>query len=136
MKAALLGKRYRDGEVICHQGELGDCMYIIQEGSVELLQRTAEHEFCLGVLEAGDSFGEGALLEDAIYAMTIRALGETVVLTVARHSFLRRVHEDPSFALNIIRKMSARVRWLEAALVRSANVGEIGATLPAYVGKK
>jgi CRP-like cAMP-binding protein len=127
---SVLGKSFRDGEVICHQGELGDCMYIIQQGSVELLQRTAEHEFCLGVLEAGDSFGEGALLEDSIFPITIRALGDTVVLTVARHAFLRRVHEDPSFALHIIRKMSSRIRWLEAALVRSANVGDFEATLP------
>jgi CRP/FNR family transcriptional regulator, cyclic AMP receptor protein len=126
---SVVGKKFRDGQTICHQGELGDCMYIIQEGSVELLQRTGENEFCLGVLEKGDSFGEGALLEDAVFPITIRALGETVVLTVARHAFLRRVHEDPAFALHIIRKMSSRIRWLEAALVRSANVGELGATL-------
>ncbi len=122
---SLVGRKYRDGEILCHQGELGDCMYIIQEGEVEMLQRTGENEFCLGVLEKGDSFGEGALLEDAVSPLTIRALGETVVLTVARHAFLRRVHEDPAFALNIIRKMSSRIRWLEAALIRSANVGEL-----------
>lgn len=122
---SLVGKKYRDGEIICHQGELGDCMYIIQEGEVEMLQRTGENEFCLGVLEKGGSFGEGALLEDAVSPLTIRALGETVVLTVARHAFLRRVHEDPAFALNIIRKMSSRIQWLEAALIRSANVGDL-----------
>ena len=122
---SVVGRKYRDGEIICHQGELGDCMFIIQTGEVEMLQRTGENEFCLGVLEQGDSFGEGALLEDAVSPLTIRAIGETVVLTVARHAFLRRVHEDPAFALNIIRKMSARIRWLEAALVRSANVGEL-----------
>ncbi len=124
---SVVGKKYHDGEIICHQGELGDCMFVIQEGEVEMLQRTGENEFCLGVLEKGDSFGEGALLEDAVSPLTIRALGDTVVLTVARHAFLRRVHEDPAFALNIIRKMSSRIRWLEAALIRSANLGDLSA---------
>ncbi|MFN2189909.1 MAG: cyclic nucleotide-binding domain-containing protein, partial [Candidatus Promineifilaceae bacterium] len=28
---------YHDGEVIIRQGEVGDCMYVIQEGKVEII---------------------------------------------------------------------------------------------------
>ena len=135
MIATLLGRQYRDGEMICHQGELGNCMYIIQFGSVELIHRDAEHEFCLAVLDTGDSFGEAALLEHEIRPVTARAVGEAVVLSVDRRAFLHRIHEDASFALNIIRKMSHRIRDLESALVRSADLGHL-TTAAAVANKK
>ena len=125
MKAAILGKQYRDGEMICHQGELGNCMYIVQFGSVELIRRDSENEFCLGVVATGDSFGEAALLELELRPFAARAVGPTVVLSVDRHAFLHRIHEDASFALNIIRKMSRRIRDLESALVRSSDLSQL-----------
>ncbi|MGI9100999.1 MAG: Crp/Fnr family transcriptional regulator [Terriglobales bacterium] len=127
MKAALLGKQYRDGEMVCHQGELGSCMYIVQFGAVELIRRDNENEFCLGVVGTGDSFGEAALLELELRPFTARAVGETVVLSVDGRAFLSRIHEDASFALNIIRKMSRRIRDLEAALIRSTDLSQVAA---------
>jgi CRP-like cAMP-binding protein len=32
-----LGKVYQDGEAIVRQGEVGDCIYVIQEGQVEVV---------------------------------------------------------------------------------------------------
>ena len=32
-----LGRAYRDGEVIAQQGEFGDCMFVIQEGRVDVV---------------------------------------------------------------------------------------------------
>ncbi len=125
MKAALLGKHYRDGEIICHQGELGNCMHIVQFGSVELIRRDGENEFCLGVVSTGDSFGEAALLELELRPYNARAVGPTVVLSVDRAAFLHRIHEDASFALNIIRKMSHRIRDLESALIRTSDLSHI-----------
>ncbi len=135
MKAAFLGKRYRDGEVVCHQGELGNAMYIVQFGTVELIYRDEENEFCLGTVSTGDSFGEAALLELEIRPFTARAVGDTVVLTVDRRAFLARIHEDASFALNIIRKMSRRIHDLEEALIRSTDMSQVAA-LTATAGKK
>ena len=34
---ASLGKLYEDGETIFRQGETGDCMYVIQDGDVDVL---------------------------------------------------------------------------------------------------
>ena len=32
-----LGKTYRNSEIIAHQGEVGDCMFVIQEGPVDVV---------------------------------------------------------------------------------------------------
>jgi CRP/FNR family transcriptional regulator, cyclic AMP receptor protein len=121
MQSTVLGRWLKDGQVICRQGELGDCLYIIEKGQVELMRRDGSTEFCLRVLEAGDIWGEGGLLErDHVRTATARAIGEVCVLTIEKRMFLDRIHEDPSFALKIMRRMSRRIRELEDALVRTA----------------
>lgn len=121
MSTGDLGKKYEDGEIIVRQGEVGNCMYVIQEGQVEVVQRQGNKEFCLAVLSQGDFFGEMALFENEVRCATVRALGDARVLTVDKRTFLRRVHEDPSLAFGILQKMSRRIRELNATLVRIAT---------------
>ena len=82
MEAGALGKVYRDGEAIVRQGEVGDCMYIVQAGHVEVLQEKEDKEVRLTVLGEGDIFGELALFEKEGRSATVRALGQARVLTV------------------------------------------------------
>jgi len=116
-----LGKQVKDGEIIYRQGDRGDCMYVILDGQVEVLQRKGDKEYCLAVLDSGDFFGEMALFEEGLRSTTVRAVGEVSVYTLERVSLLRRIHEDPSLAFRIIEKMSHRIRELEQALVRKAD---------------
>lgn len=118
METGALGKVYRDGEVIVHQGEAGDCMYVIQTGQIEVFQEKEGKEVRLAVLGEGDFFGEMALFEREVRSATVRALGDVRVLTLDKRTFLRRVHEDPSLAFRILQKMSYRIRELDAEIVR------------------
>jgi len=118
----LLGKKYQEGDVIYHQGERGDCMYVIQGGQVEVLQRKGDKEFSLGVLSDGDFFGEMGLFEEDVRSTTVRALGDVYIFTLEKASLLRRIHEDPSLAFRIIQKMSHRIRELEETLIGQATV--------------
>ena len=118
----LMGLMFRDGHAIVRQGELGDCMYVIQEGQVEVIYRKGDKEFCLGVLGPGEFFGEMALIDQEVRPATVRALGAVMVLRVEKRAFLQRVHEDASFAFRIIKKMARQIRELEAALVRTSDV--------------
>lgn len=113
-----LGRPYADGEYIVRQGEVGDCMYVVQSGRVEIVQRRGKDEFCLAVLGAGDFFGEMALFERKARSASVRALGEVWVLTLEKRAFLRRVHQDPSFAFRVVEKLCARIRELDNQLVR------------------
>jgi CRP/FNR family transcriptional regulator, cyclic AMP receptor protein len=104
-------------------------MYVIQEGEVEVIQRNGDKEFCLAVLKPGDFFGEMALLENEVRPATVRAIGNAYILSLEKRTFLHRVHEDASFAFRIIKKMSQRIRQLETALVRTADIGTLEAAL-------
>lgn len=118
MDAGALGKFLHDGEIIVRQGDVGECMYVIQTGRVEVFKEQNGAEVPLGTMEAGDFFGEMALVDRAVRSATVRAVGETRVLSVDKRTFLRRVHEDPALALRIVEKMSRRIRDLHKELVR------------------
>lgn len=112
METGALGKVYQDGEVIVRQGEVGTCMYVIQEGTVEVFSDRDGKEVFLMTLEEGDFFGEMAIFEREVRSATVRARGTVRVLTVDEKTFLRRIHKDPSLAVRIVQTMSARIRLL------------------------
>ena len=118
--SGVLGKVYRAGEIIIRQGDVGDCMYVIQRGEVELLRREGDKEFCVGVLGPEDFFGEMALFDQEVRSATVRALTDTWVLSLEKRTFLQRAHEDPALAFRLLEGMSNRVRTLEQQLIRSA----------------
>lgn len=122
MISGVLGRYFRDGEVIFHQGEAGDCMYVVQRGEVEVLRRDGDKEYCLAVLGEEEFFGETAMFADDVRTTTVRALGDACVLTLEKSDFLRRVHEDPALAFRMMEKMSHRIHELEEAMVRTATV--------------
>lgn len=122
MRDNLLGRLYSNGDVIVRQGETGDCMYVVQRGQVAIvLEEPDGSETGLNVLKEGDLFGEMAILEKQPRSATARAIGEARILTVDRRTFLRRVKEDPTLALNILRSLSRRIRHMNHELEEARN---------------
>lgn len=118
MKAGVLGKVYGDGDVIVRQGEPGDCMFEILEGTVEVLREKEGKETCLAVLSRGDFFGEMAIFEREVRSATVRAMGEVRAITIDKKTLLRRISEDPSLAFRIIEKLANRIRELDVEIER------------------
>jgi len=77
MSSGVLGREYKGGDVIVHQGEIGDCMYVIQEGEVEVVRVENGSIIRLAVLGRGDFFGEMAALTDAPRSAMATAVGDT-----------------------------------------------------------
>jgi len=112
MATGTLGKVYLDGDVIIRQGEVGDCMFVIQEGQAEVILENQGQEILLTVQDTGDFFGEMALFDKDVRSATVRALGDTKVLTVDKKNLMRRFLEDPSLAFRLVETMSKRTRNL------------------------
>ena len=118
MKSGALGKMYQDSEIIIRQGDTGDCMYVVQEGRVEVVVNQNHKEVRLALRGAGEFFGEMALFEHEVRMATVRALGGARVLTVDKRNFMRRIHEDPSLAFRLVQTMSHRLRDLSTEVMR------------------
>jgi CRP-like cAMP-binding protein len=118
METGALGKVYEDGQILIRQGEVGDCMYVIQKGQVAVFREKDGHEVGLAVLGEGEILGEMAVFEREVRSATVRALGEVRALTVDKKNFLRRIREDPSLGFRLMQLMSKRVRDLSNEITR------------------
>lgn len=107
-----LGREYDDREVICRQGEAGDRMFVLQTGRAEVIREDEGTDTVIDTLEKGDVFGEMAIFDKQPRSATVRAQGNARVLTLDKRTFLKRVHEDPSLAFQVLKKMSLRIRSL------------------------
>ncbi len=114
MDTGALGRIYEDGEIIMRQGEVGDCMYVIQEGEVDILCEENGKEVRLATRKAGDFIGEMAIFDRDVRSATVRAKGKARILTVDKKNFMSRIHEDPSLAFRVVETMSYRLRELQA----------------------
>ena len=112
-----LGRTYQDGEVVVRQGEEGDCLFVVQEGQLEVVRQEQGKETLIRMVGKDELFGEMAVFERQLRSATVRAKGAARVLTLDKKNFLRRVNEDPSLAFRIVETMSRRVRELSAQVV-------------------
>lgn len=112
MTTGELGRLYQHGEYIVRQGETGYCMYVIQEGTVEIILEEEGEEIPIARRNAGDFFGEMALFDRDVRSASVRALGSARILTVDKHNLLPRIHQDPSMAFRMLEIMSNRIREL------------------------
>ena len=112
MNASGLGKVYGDGEIIFRQGDSGDCMYVIQEGKVEVFLEQEGKEVSLKLCREGEFLGEMALFYREPHPASARVLGNARVLTVEKKNFLRRIQEDPTIAFRLVQTLSQRIKEL------------------------
>lgn len=118
MESNGLGRVIDDGQTIIQQGDTGDCMFVVQEGLVEVVVNQDGSERVMAILGPGEFFGEMALFDRAVRMATVRALGQARVLTVDKRNLMRRIHEDPSLVYRMLLEMSQRIRDLSAEVAR------------------
>jgi CRP-like cAMP-binding protein len=118
MAKEMLGRTYRNGEVIIRQGAPGGCLYVVQEGQVEVVKEVSGREVRLAVRGAGEFVGEMGIFERRDCTATVRALGQARVLTIDKGTFLRQISEDPSLAFHLMQQMGARLRAADEEIIR------------------
>ena len=94
--------RFSRGAYVFREGDAGDAMYIIQEGEIEILQKSRKTEVRLAVLEEGDFFGEMAILEDQPRVASARAAGDCALLRIDASTFDQMARHNPEIPVRIV----------------------------------
>ncbi len=84
-------EHYEQGETIFNEGDVGDRVYAVIEGEVEVLRNGK----LLATLGAGDCFGETALLSDAPRNATVKACQSVDLLSINRGDFEALMNHVP-----------------------------------------
>lgn len=78
---------FENGEVIFHEGDIGDFLYIIVNGKVEVFHHKDGKEESVCQLGKGEFFGEMAILNEKRRNATIRCIEPTDVLALRKSDF-------------------------------------------------
>jgi CRP-like cAMP-binding protein len=99
------------GTTVCRQGEAGDSLYLIEEGTVEVVvQDSLGDQSVLEQMGPGQHFGEMALLDEGPRSATVSAVSDVKLLRLTRSGFQELVLHQPSVAVLLLRELSRRLR--------------------------
>jgi CRP-like cAMP-binding protein len=104
-------KNYDPLQIIFAEGDQGDKMYIVHEGSVDIRKENGGEFVHLATFAKGEIFGEMALVEDMARSATAAA-GDSgaSVMEIDSSLFIYLVSQQPVFALVVLKAMSQRLR--------------------------
>jgi CRP-like cAMP-binding protein len=119
--ATAVRRRFARGEVVFHEGDLGDTFHLIAKGRIAVRVSTPDGDVAtLTVLGAGAGFGEQAILDrESRRSATAVALEATETLTLTKAAFddLRTRHADVANVL--VAHLAQRVLALSDQLVEA-----------------
>lgn len=112
--ARVVGKleeeNYSSGQAIVHQGEVGDALYVVKSGAVEvLLESNGVQSESLTMLGPQDCFGEMALFTGQKRSATVRAFVDSAVLKLSQENWDDLIRKYPGLALHFCKILSRRL---------------------------
>jgi signal transduction histidine kinase len=123
MVAACTGVYIPSGEVVFHEGDAGDRLFILLSGEVEVWRGYNRVEgSCLAVHGPGCVFGEMALVDDLPRSATAITAEDSALLFLLQQDFHGLVHEYPELALSVMRSLSAIVRTSNDSFVMDLRI--------------
>lgn len=106
---------YQPGQEIFHEGDLGDGIYFVLSGSVQVSKSFAGVSRELAVLHQGECFGEISLVSSGNRTATIKALERATCLKLSCSEFDHLLADNNEFSRQVMRILSARMINTEQA---------------------
>jgi len=120
--------KFKPGQVIIREGEMGDLFYVITEGHAEVLIRDANgSDIILHEAGPGDFFGELSMLTSEPRSARVRAVEHLTTLALERAEFFEFLRTHTHAAIDVMVELGGRLRENDAVLRRMAsrNVNEV-----------
>ncbi|OFE18777.1 Crp/Fnr family transcriptional regulator [Humibacillus sp. DSM 29435] len=113
--AALQGEMARlhmeRGDVLFHEGDPGDTLYVIAEGKIKLGRTSPDgRENLVAILGPGEMFGELSLFDPGPRTMTATAVAEAQLLVLRNESLMAVLTGRPGVATALLAALAQRLR--------------------------
>ncbi|WP_410497812.1 Crp/Fnr family transcriptional regulator [Chitinibacter sp. S2-10] len=101
----------RAKQVVLAQGERSDEMYAVIHGRLKVMRSNAEgRELTLAILEAGEVFGELAMLDGGVRTASVEALEDGELLVLQRAMVDQYLNAHPLVMRSMIQTLCERLR--------------------------
>ncbi|MCA0337903.1 MAG: Crp/Fnr family transcriptional regulator [Actinobacteria bacterium] len=105
------------GDILFHEGDPGDRLYVLGEGKIKLGQSSPDgRENILAVLGPGEMFGELSLFDPGPRTATATAVAETQVLALSTEQLREYLSGRPQVALTLLAALARRLRRTNESL--------------------
>jgi CRP-like cAMP-binding protein len=122
-------RRFTNNQVIFQKGDPGTSMMAVLSGRVRISAYSEDgREIILNMIDAGQLFGEIALLDGKERTADATAMGKTEILVLDRRDFLPFLENNPKSAVRLIEVLCARLRRT-SEMVESIAFLDFGARL-------
>ena len=111
LTSSMAETKIRRSEVLFHEGDTGDKLYIVLDGKVKLGRTSPDgRENLLGILGPGQMFGELALFDPGPRSATVTAVTDSAFASLAHEDLLTWLSGRPEAALSLLHELAARLR--------------------------
>jgi CRP-like cAMP-binding protein len=114
-------REFTAGDDVFLEGDVGDSMYVIADGSVDILRKNPRGQLqSIAVLSAPQFFGEMSLIDKEYRSATVRANSDARLLQLSNenlHIFAKNFRNGFTWVVvNIARVLSSRLREVNRRL--------------------
>lgn len=121
----IVPRAFAQGEIIFHEGDPGQMLYLIQSGQVRIFVNGLDGSETSVILfgRPGEIFGELAVVDGMPRSATAVALGQTILYTMSHENFRKHTLRYPQLAFNFMKVLSSRVRSSTQHMDSLASLG-------------
>lgn len=103
---------FTENTLVFESGEIGDCLYVVVEGEVEVYIESGEKsdKIVLSTLGKGDYFGEMSLITGEPRSASVVTLEECVFLRLSKIDFDQLIINNPSITISLSHMLSQRLK--------------------------
>ncbi len=106
--------RKPSGAYFFREGERGDSLFLLEQGRAVIFREAGGREYTLRYAEAGDCFGELALIDLSPRSASVRAVTDCVAIRIPASALHTLYQQDAEqyliMQMNIARELSRRLR--------------------------
>jgi tetratricopeptide (TPR) repeat protein len=120
------------GAVIFREGEVGDALFLVESGRVELEKAGADgNPVAVAVIGPYELLGEMGAVDGAPHGVTARAVEACKVRAIPRKEFKAWLQQEPDVAAHVISTLVGRLRAADALIAGQRQSGGGGALVVA-----
>ncbi|MBF0199244.1 MAG: Crp/Fnr family transcriptional regulator [Planctomycetes bacterium] len=101
---------FGEGKVFFNEGDEADCMYVLVSGQVRIEREFENRKKTLVILEAGDFFGEMAIVTNGKRSATAVCSQDAVVLQLTKSDFLKKLRSDANICFEMLEEICLRLK--------------------------
>lgn len=116
-------EEYEEGEILFHEGDIGDQAYVVISGKVEIYKEATkkQKESVITNFITGDCFGEMSLFDGETRSTSARTMEPSTLGIYSKSELNAVIDRYPSIAIGIIKVLSNRLRNITAKQNKYSN---------------